>query len=64
MSLYFGLSAAAPPAGAICLSGYLLRSAPTPNLASLPRLLVHGHRDSTIREVEARNSYKALLEDK
>lgn len=49
MSLYFGLSASSPPAGVICFSGYLLRSAPTANLLSLPLLLVHGHRDGTIR---------------
>lgn len=61
MSLYFGLSAPTPPAGVICFSGYLLRSASIANLPSLPLLLVHGHRDGTIREVEARQSYKALL---
>jgi predicted esterase len=49
MSLYFGLSSLPAPGGVISLSGYLLRSASLNNLASLPMLLVHGHRDGTIR---------------
>jgi predicted esterase len=49
MSLYFGLSAHSVPAGVISFSGYLLRSASLANLAELPMLLVHGHRDGTIR---------------
>jgi predicted esterase len=64
MSLYYGLSAAVSPAGIICFSGYSLKSTPLVNLGKLPCLIVHGNRDTTIKEVDARTSYKHLIEHK
>lgn len=61
MSLHYGLSAKLAPAGVIGFSSYALKSTPPHNLGQLPCLLVHGNRDATIREVDARNSYAKLL---
>ncbi len=61
ISLYSALSSKTVPAGAICFSGYSLKSTPLTNIDTLPLLLVHGNRDTTIREVDARNSYIKLL---
>lgn len=61
ISLHYGLSAKVAPAGVICFSSYALKSTPPHNLGKLPCLLVHGNRDTTIREADARNSYAKLL---
>jgi predicted esterase len=51
------------PAGAISLSGSLLRETELKNLRKLPALLLHGAKDRMIREIEARKSYGELLKD-
>ena len=64
MALHYGLSSAAVLGGVVSLSGYLLKSTPMTNLHSIPIFLMHGERDTTIRESDAKNSYSRLFSDK
>jgi predicted esterase len=48
MSLFYSMQAPVPPAGALCLSGYMLRTAPFTNFKKFPILLIHGNRDPVI----------------
>jgi predicted esterase len=63
MALTYSMQSQVPPAGAICFSGYMLRSVPYTNFMKFPILLAHGSRDPIIREVMAQQSYKKLLTD-
>lgn len=49
MSLAYSMQASTPPAGAVCFSGYMLRSIPYKNFKLFPSLLMHGTRDPIIR---------------
>lgn len=60
MSLYYALSSAHLLGGAIALSSYLLPFTPLTNAGNVPLLLVHGEKDSTITEEEAKKSYSSL----
>ena len=57
MALHYCLQAKNIPAGAICLSGYLLKSTPLKNLRKLPTMLMHGKKDPQVREIEAKKSF-------
>lgn len=63
MALKYALESKVPPAGAICLSGYMLRSAEYRNFQKVPMLLMHGTHDPQIREIMARKSYEKLMRD-
>lgn len=49
MSLSYSMQARVPPAGAVCFSGYMLRTASYQNFNKFPILLAHGTRDPIIR---------------
>ena len=61
MSLHYSLSSPYKLGGAIALSAYLLLVTKLKNMGELPLLLVHGSKDKTILEDEAKNSYGRLL---
>ena len=63
MALTYSMQSKVPPAGAICFSGYMLRSVSYTNFMKFPVLIAHGTRDPIIREVMAQQSYKKLLTD-
>ena len=63
MALHYSLQAKNVPAGALSLSGYLLKSTPLSNLKKLPILLMHGSKDPQVRELEAKKSYSNILTD-
>lgn len=63
MALHFAFTNSIVPAGALSLSGSLLKQTTLANLRKTPALLIHGHKDQTIRELEARKSYTELLKD-
>ena len=62
MSLHYALSSRFQLGGAIALSAYMLVTTRSTHLGQLPLLLVHGGKDSTILEAEAKNSYGRVLE--
>ena len=51
MALHYSLQTKNVPAGAICMSGYLLRSTALTNLRKLPIMLMHGKKDLQVREL-------------
>lgn len=61
MSLHYALQAKNIPAGAITLSGYLLKSTALTNYKKVPICIMHGENDSVINEVEAKHSYERIL---